>query len=79
MPPYMPAGAGAAQQNISPTAKDPSGIIDCPECDTPALVLSRAYLPSTDGRIEFVKIQCSNEHWFLLPAEDNQWICGMGR
>jgi hypothetical protein len=43
----------------------------CPEpgCSSPAQVLDRSALQSTDGPIEHVRILCLNRHHFLLPVE----------
>jgi hypothetical protein len=40
----------------------------CPECAAPAEIEWRAVLASTDGPIEHAKVQCVNQHWFLLPV-----------
>jgi len=43
----------------------------CPEadCSSPAEILDRSALQSTDGPIEHVRTRCLNRHHFLLPAE----------
>ena len=38
------------------------------ECAAPAEVVDRFALPSTDGPVEHVKVQCLGRHWFVLPA-----------
>ena len=43
-------------------------LVVCPECAAPAEVVDRFALPSTDGDVEHVKMQCLERHWFLLPA-----------
>ena len=43
-------------------------LVVCPECAAPAEVVDRFALPSTDGDVEHVKMQCLGRHWFLLPA-----------
>jgi hypothetical protein len=43
-------------------------LVVCPECAAPAEVVDRFALPSTDGEVEHVKLQCLGRHWFLLPA-----------
>ena len=66
----------------APTAHDSSQEVDdmtedryneldlvvCPECAAPAEVVDRFALPSTEGPVEHVKVQCLGRHWFLLPA-----------
>lgn len=41
----------------------------CPECDLPAEIVDRFALYSTHGPIEHVKVNCVNQHWFVVPAE----------
>jgi hypothetical protein len=43
-------------------------LVVCPECAAPAEVVDRFALPSTDGDVEHVKMQCLGRHWFLLPT-----------
>jgi hypothetical protein len=43
-------------------------LVVCPECAAPAEVVDRYVLPSTDGPVEHVKVQCLGRHWFVLPA-----------
>ena len=43
-------------------------LVVCPECAAPAEVMDRYVLPSTDGPVEHVKVQCLGRHWFVLPA-----------
>jgi hypothetical protein len=43
-------------------------LVVCPECAAPAEVVDRFTLPSTDGDVEHVKVQCLVRHWFLLPT-----------
>jgi hypothetical protein len=43
-------------------------LVVCPECAAPAEVVDRYALPSTDGPVEHVKVQCLSRHWFVLPA-----------
>lgn len=42
----------------------------CPEpgCSSPAQIVDRSALPSTDGPIEHVRVRCLNRHHFLMPA-----------
>ena len=42
-------------------------LVVCPECAAPAEVVDRFALPSTEGPVEHVKVQCLSRHWFLLP------------
>ena len=43
-------------------------LVVCPECFAPAEILDRFTLGSTDGGVEYVKVQCLGRHWFLMPA-----------
>ena len=43
-------------------------LVVCPECAAPAEVVDRYVLPSTDGPVEHVKVQCLVRHWFVLPT-----------
>ena len=47
---------------------DELDLVVCPECAAPAEVVDRFALPSTEGSVEHVKVQCLGRHWFLLPA-----------
>jgi hypothetical protein len=47
---------------------DELDLVVCPECAAPAEVVDRYVLPSTDGPVEHVKVQCLGRHWFVLPA-----------
>ena len=54
-------------------------VIACPECDTPAEITERFSLPSTDGPVEHVVVQCAAGHHFrmaadMLPAEQQQQL-----
>jgi hypothetical protein len=40
----------------------------CQDCGRQAVVQWRAWIDSTDGQVEHVKIICLGKHWFLLPA-----------
>jgi hypothetical protein len=46
-----------------------SDTTSCHECGAPAQITSRFHLDSTDGPVEHVKVGCSNNHWFTMPAE----------
>jgi hypothetical protein len=43
----------------------------CPEpgCDSPAEIVDRYALASTDGPIEHVAVRCLHRHWFFMPAD----------
>ena len=43
-------------------------LVVCPECAAPAEVVDRYVLPSTDGPVQHVKVQCLSRHWFVLPT-----------
>ena len=47
---------------------DELDLVVCPECAAPAEVVDRYALPSTDGPVEHVKVQCLGRHWFVLPT-----------
>jgi hypothetical protein len=40
----------------------------CPQCAAPAEILDRFDLPSSDGPVEHVKVQCLSRHRFTMPA-----------
>ena len=42
----------------------------CPECGSPAEVLYRSTMASTDGPVEHLKIRCDHGHWFFMAAAD---------
>ena len=44
-------------------------ITSCPQCHDPAEVTDRFWLPSTDGPLEHVAINCTTGHHFRMPAE----------
>jgi hypothetical protein len=46
--------------------------IPCPHCGAPAQITERFWLDSTDGPIEHLKTDCSNNHWFTPRAETVQ-------
>ena len=47
---------------------DDLDLVVCPECATPAEVVDRFALPSTDGPVQHAKVQCLGRHWFVLPV-----------
>jgi len=40
----------------------------CPECASPAEILGRWVVESTDGPIEEIRLRCLRRHVFLLPS-----------
>jgi hypothetical protein len=40
-----------------------------PDCGSPAEIVDRYALPSTDGPIEHVAVRCLQRHWFFMPTE----------
>lgn len=44
-------------------------LVVCPTCAQPAEVVRRTLLTSTAGRLEHVKIQCVQRHWYLMLSE----------
>ena len=49
-------------------------LVGCPECGMPAEIVDRFDLPSTDGPVAHVKIQCLHRHWFtVLGEEPDRW------
>ena len=44
-------------------------LTDCPECGLPAEVRDSFSLPSTDGRVEHVKMMCAVRHVRTVPAD----------
>ncbi len=40
----------------------------CPECGTPAEVVDRHVLESTDGPVEHARVRCVARHLFFLPV-----------
>ncbi|HET7306020.1 MAG TPA: hypothetical protein VFJ12_15880 [Segeticoccus sp.] len=47
----------------------PCELSACPLCGQAAEVVWRADLPSTDGPLPHVKIQCVQRHWFVGPEQ----------
>lgn len=56
-------------QNFENTTLD---LVGCPEWGAPAEIVDRFALPSTDGPIEHVTMQCVQRHWFRMAAESFQ-------
>ena len=49
-------------------------LVGCPECGAPAEIVDRFDLPSTDGPVAHIKIQCLHRHWFtVLGEEPDRW------
>lgn len=44
-------------------------LYDCPECGLPATVSRLGDLPSTDGSVEHVRVNCARDHRFVGPAD----------
>jgi hypothetical protein len=44
-------------------------LVDCPRCGAPAFVVERFDLPSTDGPVAHLKLECSAGHWLTPLAE----------
>jgi hypothetical protein len=44
-------------------------LIPCPECDAPAEITDRFRLPSTDGPVELIVVQCVAGHYFRMAAD----------
>jgi hypothetical protein len=44
-------------------------LVPCPECDVPAEITERFRLPSTDGPVEHIVVQCAAGHYFRMAAD----------
>jgi len=44
-------------------------LVSCPECGVPAEITERFRLPSTDGPVDHVVVQCAAGHHFRMAAE----------
>ena len=44
-------------------------LVPCPECDVPAEITERFRLPSTDGAVEHIAVQCVAGHYFRMAAD----------
>jgi len=44
-------------------------LVPCPECDVPAEITERFRLPSTDGAVEHIAVQCAAGHYFRMAAD----------
>jgi hypothetical protein len=41
----------------------------CPDCGVPAEITERFFLPSTDGPVHHIAVQCAAGHHFRMPAD----------
>jgi hypothetical protein len=44
-------------------------LVSCPDCGVPAEITERFRLPSTDGPVDHVVVQCAAGHHFRMAAE----------
>jgi hypothetical protein len=44
-------------------------LVSCPECGVPAEITERFRLPSTDGPVDDVVVQCAADHYFRMAAD----------
>ena len=44
-------------------------LIQCPECQVPAEVTDSFWLPSTDGDVEHVVVDCLDGHHLRMPVD----------
>jgi hypothetical protein len=44
-------------------------LVPCPECDAPAEITEHFRLPSTDGLVEHIVVQCVAGHYFRMAAD----------
>jgi hypothetical protein len=44
-------------------------LISCPDCQVPAEVTDRFWLPSTDGEIAHVTVECAAGHHFRMAVD----------
>lgn len=44
-------------------------IIGCPECSLPAEISERYHLPSTEGPLEHIVVECIAGHGFNMPTD----------
>ena len=44
-------------------------LVPCPECEGPAEIIERFRLPSTDGPVEHIVVQCVTGHYFRMAAD----------
>lgn len=63
--------SGRAQAGSPPWAGSASFTLEqawCPECSSPAEIVDRFVVESTNGPVEEIKLHCLERHWFLLPV-----------
>ena len=44
-------------------------LVSCPECAVPAEITERFSLPSTDGPVDHIVLDCAASHHFRMPAD----------
>jgi hypothetical protein len=44
-------------------------LVSCPDCGVPAEISERFSLPSTDGRVAHVVVNCAVGHYFRMAAD----------
>src|SRR5215472_9102616 len=44
-------------------------LVSCPECGVPAEISERVRLPSTDGPVDHIAVQCAADHYFRMAAD----------
>jgi len=44
-------------------------LISCPDCGAPAEITESFRLPSTDGPVELIVVQCVAGHYFRMAAD----------
>lgn len=51
-------------------------LVSCPDCGVPAEITERFRLPSTDGPVDHVAVQCAAGHHFRMAAEGLDAMAG---
>jgi hypothetical protein len=44
-------------------------LVSCPDCGVPAEITERFCLPSTDGPVDHIVLQCAAGHHFRMAAD----------
>ncbi len=44
-------------------------LVSCPDCGVPAEITDRFCLPSTDGPVQHIALQCAAGHHFRMAAD----------
>jgi hypothetical protein len=44
-------------------------LVSCPDCGVPAEITGRFDLPSTDGPVDHIVVQCAAGHHFRMAAD----------